>query len=136
MRTRRLEETLQMLYHDVSRMAGLAYPGKGSRHMDLAATETFIEALTDGSIRMRIRDKEPKSLDHALKIALLAEANSDARKVDEFVLKSKTYKLKAARNKEELTAASVSSESGKVVEISKVEKRCEQMCELMCDFSS
>jgi len=60
-RRRRPEETLQMLYHDVSRMAGLAYPGKGSRHRDLAATETFIEALTDRNIRMRIRDKEPKS---------------------------------------------------------------------------
>jgi len=74
-RRRRPKETLQMLYYDVSRMAGLGYPGKGSRHRDLAATETFIEALMDGNIRMRIRNKEPKSLDHALKIALLAEAN-------------------------------------------------------------
>jgi len=72
---RKPDETLQMLYHDVSRMSGLAYPGKGSRHRDLAATETFIEALENGNLRMRIRDKEPRSLDHALQIAWLAEAN-------------------------------------------------------------
>jgi len=110
---RRPDETLQMLYHDVSRMAGLAYPGKGSRHRDLAATETFIKALTDGNIRMRIRDKEPRCLDHALQIALLAETNSELRKEDEIASKSKDYKLRAAKGKEEGRVASVTIGNGK-----------------------
>jgi len=32
-------------------------------------------------MKMRVRDKEPKSLDHALHIALLAEANTEAKPV-------------------------------------------------------
>jgi len=62
MRVRRREkgESLQDLYHDKSRMAGLAFPGKSSIHRELAETEAFIETITDGHLRMRIRDKEPK----------------------------------------------------------------------------
>jgi len=57
-------------------MAGLAFPGKSSIHRKLAETDAFIEAITDGNLRMRIRDKEPKDLNHELRIALLAEANT------------------------------------------------------------
>jgi len=38
-------------------------------HRELAETESFIEAITDGNLRMRIRDKEPKDLDRVLRIA-------------------------------------------------------------------
>jgi len=44
---------------------------------------------------MRIRDKEPKGLDHALRIALLAEANTVERVIVETVdvpVKAKEYK--------------------------------------------
>jgi len=120
-----------MLYHDVSRMAGLGYPGKGSRHRNLAATETFIEALTDGKIRMRISDKEPRSLDHALQIALLAEANSESRKEDEIASKNKDYKLRTAKGKDEGGVALVTVGNGKPGESDRVEKRCDKICELM-----
>jgi len=55
-------ESLQDLYHDISRMSGLALPWKSSIHRELAETDAFIEAITEGSLRMRIRDKEPKDL--------------------------------------------------------------------------
>jgi len=55
-------------------MAGLAFPGKSLIHREIAETEAFIETINDGSLRMRIRDKEPKWLEQALRIALLAEA--------------------------------------------------------------
>jgi len=70
-RRRGKEETLQALYHDKSRMAGLALPGKSSIYREIAETEAFIEAINDESLRMRIRDKEPKVLKQALRIALL-----------------------------------------------------------------
>jgi len=79
MRRREKEETLQALYHDISRMTGLAFPGKSSIHREIAETEAFIEANNDGSLRMRIWDKEPKTLEQALRITLLAEANTDER---------------------------------------------------------
>jgi len=50
-------ESLQDLYLDISRMAGLAFPGKSSIHRELAETEAFIEAITDGHLRMRIKIK-------------------------------------------------------------------------------
>jgi len=76
---RRKEETLQALYHDISRMAGWAFPGKSFIHREIAETEAFIEAINDESLRMRIRDEEPKGLKQALRIALLAEANTAER---------------------------------------------------------
>jgi len=112
-------------------MAGLAYPGKGSRHRDLAATEKLIEALTDGNIRMRIRDKEPRSLDHALQIALLTEANSGLRKEDEVASTSKGYKLRTAKSLEEGIMTSVTEDKGGLGESSQVEKRRDKIRELM-----
>jgi len=82
-------------------MAGLAFPGKCSIHKELAETEAFIEAITDGNLWMRIRDKEPKDLDHALRIALLAEANTVERVIVETVespVKANEYKARSAQS--------------------------------------
>jgi len=54
---------------------------------------------------MRIRDKEPKDLDHALRIALLAqEAHTVERVIEEIVeapVKNKEYKARRAQSFEE-----------------------------------
>jgi len=44
-RRRGKEEILQALYHDISRMVGLAFPGKSSIHKEIAETEAFIVAI-------------------------------------------------------------------------------------------
>jgi len=75
------------LYHDINRMAGLAYPGKSSIHRELASIDTFIDALNDSNLRMRVRDKEPKNLDHALHIALIAEANRSRRRTPQQIIR-------------------------------------------------
>jgi len=91
-RRRGEKETLQALYHDISRMPGLAFPGKSSIHKEIAETEAFIEAINDGSLRMRIRNKEPKGLEQALRIALMAEANTAERvNVEAVEIKVKDY---------------------------------------------
>jgi len=51
-RRRGKDETLQTLYHDINRMASLAYPGKSSIHRELAAIDAFIDALNDSNLRM------------------------------------------------------------------------------------
>jgi len=91
-------------------MAGLAFPGKSSIHRELDETEAFIEAITDGNLRMRIRDKEPKDLDHALRIALLAEANTVERVSVETVegpIKNKEYKARSAQVLEDANLAAI-----------------------------
>jgi len=98
-RRRGKDETLQALYHDISRMAGLAFPGKSSIQREIAETEAFIEAINDGSLRMRIRNEEPNRLELALRIALLAEANTAKRVSVEAVeinSKVKNYKARSA----------------------------------------
>jgi len=72
---------LQTLYHDINCMAGLTYPGKSSIHHDLAAIDALIGALNDSNLQMRVGDKEPKNLNHVLHIALLAEANTEAKHI-------------------------------------------------------
>jgi len=81
LRTRRRgkEETLQTLYHDINRMAGVAYPGKSSIHRELAPIDAFTDALNDSNLRTRVRDKEPKNLDYALHIVLLAVVNTESK---------------------------------------------------------
>jgi len=62
---------------------------------------------------MRIRDKEPKDLDHVLRIALLAEANTVERVIVETVeapVKAKEYTARSAQSFEEVTIAAVTSE--------------------------
>jgi len=85
-------------------MAGLAFPGKSSYHREIAETDAFIKAISRGSFRMRIRDKEPKDLDQVLHIALLAEAHTEDRNIVETVdspVKSKEFKLRRVQNKEQ-----------------------------------
>jgi len=102
LRTRRRgkDETLQTLYHDINKMTGLAYPGKSSIHKKLASIDAFIDALNDSNLRMRVRDKEPKNLDHALHIALLAEANTESKMnaaTDDPTTRGKEYKAQMYR---------------------------------------
>jgi len=94
-------------------MAGLAFPGKSSIHKELAETDDFIEAITDENLRMRIRDIEPKDLDNALRIALLAEANTVERVIVETVkapVKNKEHKARSTQANEEVAIAAVASE--------------------------
>jgi len=130
MRTRKRakKEPLQTLYHDINRMAGLAYPGKSSIHRELAAIDAFIDALGDSNMRMRVRDKEPKSLDHALHIALLAEANLEAKPVaapEDSQARTNNYKARVVQNvhKPATNAQAASVES--------INDRCDKICEML-----
>jgi len=81
---------------------------------------------------MRIRDKEAKGLEHAFRIALMAEAHTAVHVIVEVVEtpKVKYYAASAmsAMSIKEATVAVVSSErTGK----DGFDKRCNKMCEIM-----
>ena len=76
-------QTLQGLYLEVSRLGGLAYPGEGSVVFDAVSVDTFINALNDAPLELRLRDKEPKSLEEAYRMAERLEAYSKGKVVDE-----------------------------------------------------
>src|SRR6266568_3341146 len=87
-RKRGKNEPLSSLYHDVRRLSIQAYPGLTLAQLDPFAVESFISALGDRELELRVRDKEPDSLDKAFQITMTAEANakiydsSDARSGD------------------------------------------------------
>jgi len=127
-RRRGKEEMLQTLYHDINKMAGLAYPGRSSIHRELASIEAFIDALNDSNLRMHVRDKEPKNLDHALHIALLAEANTELKlntAPDDPMARGKQYKGRGVQNTSNANNGSFN------VSVDSINNRCDKICEML-----
>jgi len=119
-------------------MAGLAYPGKSSIHKELAAIDAFIDALNGSNLRMRVRDKEPKNFDHALHIALLAEANTKSKlnaAPDDLTTRGKEYSYKARS----VQNANNGNHSSSIVSVVSVNNHCDKICEMietMCKSNS
>src|SRR5207244_5659587 len=75
-RRRKKGETVTELYEDVYRMLQLAYPGKTTDQGNAVAVDSFLAALDDPALEVRIRDHQPVDLDSAYNKALIFEANS------------------------------------------------------------
>lgn len=73
-RRRKKGETLQSLYQDICRMLALAYPGPSNATTHLVGRDAFLDALDNHSMRVRILEREPGSLDEALSLACRFEA--------------------------------------------------------------
>ncbi|MEZ4720247.1 MAG: RNase H-like domain-containing protein [Flavobacteriales bacterium] len=96
-------ESLQELYHEITRLIALAYPGEMSELRDAIAVDAFLESLDDDTFEIRIRDRQPKNLDEAFRIALTLESYT----------KGKSYRDYGGRvrmtSSKDLTAANESS---------------------------
>jgi hypothetical protein len=83
-RKRKPDETLQTLHQEIQRLASLAFRGPWSEATDVIARDAFIDSLLDGDLALKIREREPATLDQAVKIAIrlesyIAAANNDRR---------------------------------------------------------
>jgi transposase InsO family protein len=80
LRTRRRKqgEDIQSLYQDIVRLMSLAYPNERSEAADVVARDAFLEALDDPTLHFRILDRDPKTIEDALKIAIRTEAYEKA----------------------------------------------------------
>jgi hypothetical protein len=67
-------EKLEVLYQDICRLMSLAYPDPNIDLVDLLARDFYLDALNDHSFKVRILEREPKTLDEALQISLKLEA--------------------------------------------------------------
>ena len=65
---------------DIGRLAALAYPGARTEHFEAITVDAFLEALQDGDLELRVRDREPRTLDSAYKAAMTLEANARVRR--------------------------------------------------------
>jgi len=104
-RCRRKNETLQSLHVDIRRLAALAFPGVEHTARKALATDYFLDALNDSDFALRVRERQPATLDAALAIALQMEVwaknsrnrSSDTRPLGE---PKKTRKVNQASTSE------------------------------------
>jgi len=73
-RRRKCDESIQSLYQDIRRLMSLGYPGKCGSLCELVARDAFLDALNDASLRVRVLEREPSTLDAALAIVCRLEA--------------------------------------------------------------
>ena len=70
-------ETLRELAQDIRRLMTLAYPGEKSILAEHIARDALLVALGDPEFELKIREREPTSLDDALGIAQRFEVFRD-----------------------------------------------------------
>ena len=73
-RRRGKNETLCELVQDIRRLVVLAYPGPMTETTKSIAIDAFIEALGYAEFSLKVREREPSSLDSAYNIAMRLEA--------------------------------------------------------------
>jgi len=77
-RRRRPDGSLRELAQDIRRLMMLAYPGDRSAMAERLAKEHIICALEDPELELKVREKEPQTLDSALKAAQRLEVFKSA----------------------------------------------------------
>ena len=61
------------MHIDIRRLSALAYPDTDHKTRELISCDYFIDALADPELGLKIRERQPKDLDSALRIALQFE---------------------------------------------------------------
>jgi len=68
-RRRNKGESLRELAQDIRRLMILAYPGEKSTLSEHIARDAFLSALADSEFELKIREREPATLNDAVKVA-------------------------------------------------------------------
>ena len=77
-RRRNRGEALRELAQDIRRLMTMAYPGEKSSLSEHIARDSFLSALGDAELELKIREREPQDLDEALRIAQRIEVFKNA----------------------------------------------------------
>src|SRR5678816_4184140 len=73
-RRQRPEESLSDLLHEIRRLVVLAYTVPSNETTQIIAKDSFLEAMRDRELSLKVREREPKNLDEAYRTALRLEA--------------------------------------------------------------
>ena len=82
-RRQRAEETLSDLLHDIRRLVVLAYPVPANETTEIVARDAFIEAIRDRDLSLKVREREPKTIDDAYRVALRLAAYQQASDLED-----------------------------------------------------
>ena len=85
-RRRQPNEPLRNLHSDIRRLTALALPELDHKARETMACDYFIDALNDPNLALKVRERFPKDLDAALRVALQLEVWS--KDVDQSYLES------------------------------------------------
>lgn len=66
-------ESLADLLHDIRRLVTLAYPAPASETTEAIARDAFLDAMRDFDLSLKVREREPKSLDETFRTAVRLE---------------------------------------------------------------
>jgi len=72
-RRRRSNETLGNIHSDIQRLAALAVPELSHGARETIACDYFIDALDDPNLALEVRQRSPKDLNSAFRVALQLE---------------------------------------------------------------
>ena len=105
-RKRQPGETLRSLYSDIRRLVALALPGFDRKARETMASDYFIGALNDPDFALKVRERSPKDLDTALRIALQLEvwsADVDRNRRDHAAKDRRAREMARAENRADET---------------------------------
>jgi len=105
-RRRQPGETLRSLHSDIRRLVALVLPEFDRKARETMACDNFIDALNDPDLALKVRERSPKDLDSALRIALQLEVwstNVDRSQWDRAVKDRKARELARTENKQDQT---------------------------------
>jgi len=68
-RRRSKGQSLRELAQDIRRLMAMAYPGEKSSLSEHIARDSFLTALGDAELELKVREREPKDLDEAVGIS-------------------------------------------------------------------
>ena len=94
-RRRRCGETLQELHLDIQRLTSLAFPGPRNDASDIIGRDAFIDSLNDDNLSLKVREREPLSLNEAAKIAIRLESYQPSRQPTISPIRSPTIQIQA-----------------------------------------
>src|SRR6218665_606740 len=82
-RQQRAGESLSDLLHDIRRLVVLAYPVPSNETTEIVTRDAFLEAIQVKGLALKVREREPKSIDEAYRMALRLAAYQLAANADE-----------------------------------------------------
>ena len=71
-------ETTQQVFADIRRLLSLSFPGQSGELFEIIGRDAFLTALDDPSLRVRVLDTQPKTLDDTLATVVRMQAYTDA----------------------------------------------------------
>jgi len=75
-RRRRLGESVQAVYKNIKRLMALGFTAQSGQLCEILGRDSFLDALWDTPLRIRVLDQQPKTLDETLCVVTRIEAYS------------------------------------------------------------